>query len=80
MPCWPEPVEVKPGQTVQVRIGGKGRPVIGRVVLDGTPESPVDWTQNEPADSSQARNAGSPRRSIRTAGSVSRMSRRASTV
>ena len=28
-------------------IGGKGRPVIGRVVLDGTPESPVDWTQNE---------------------------------
>ena len=29
-------------------IGGKGRPVIGRIVLDGTPEAPVDWTANEP--------------------------------
>ncbi len=48
MPCWPEEVEVKPGQTARVTVGGKGRPVIGRVVLDGTPESPVDWTQNEP--------------------------------
>ena len=31
-----------------MKIGGKGRPVIGRIVLDGTPEVPVDWTQNEP--------------------------------
>jgi beta-lactamase regulating signal transducer with metallopeptidase domain/peroxiredoxin len=46
--CWPERVEVKPGQTAQVTIGGKGRPVIGRVVLDGTPEAPVDWTVNLP--------------------------------
>ena len=29
-------------------IGGNGRPVTGRVVLDGTPEAPVDWTANEP--------------------------------
>ena len=29
---WQERVEVKPGQTARVRIGGKGRPVIGRVV------------------------------------------------
>jgi beta-lactamase regulating signal transducer with metallopeptidase domain/thiol-disulfide isomerase/thioredoxin/protocatechuate 3,4-dioxygenase beta subunit len=49
MPGWNEPVDVKPGRTVEVKIGGKGRPVIGRVVLDGTPEIPVDWTQNEPA-------------------------------
>jgi hypothetical protein len=28
-------VEVKPGQTTQVRLGGKGRPVIGRVVFSG---------------------------------------------
>jgi hypothetical protein len=48
LPCWPERVEVKPGQAVQVTIGGKGRPVVGRVVLDGTPEAPVDWTLNEP--------------------------------
>ena len=32
---WQEPVEVKPGQTARVRIGGKGRPVIGRIVIDG---------------------------------------------
>jgi peroxiredoxin len=45
---WQEPVEVKPAQTARVRIGGKGRPVIGRVVVDGAPEPPVDWTKNEP--------------------------------
>ena len=50
MPCWPESVEVKPAQTVRVTIGGKGRPVTGRVVLDGTPEAPIDWTQNEPVE------------------------------
>jgi protocatechuate 3,4-dioxygenase beta subunit len=49
-PGWPEEIEVKPGQTVQVTIGGKGRPVIGRVVLDGTPETPVDWTHHEPVE------------------------------
>jgi peroxiredoxin len=47
--CGQEPVEVKPGQTTQVRLGGKGRPVIGRVVLDGTPPEPVDWRSNDPA-------------------------------
>ena len=47
LPCWQERIEIKPDQTVQVTLGGKGRPVIGRFVLDGTPESPVDWTQNE---------------------------------
>ena len=45
---WQEPVEVKPNQTARVRIGGKGRPVFGRVVIDGTPEAPVDWTKNQP--------------------------------
>jgi beta-lactamase regulating signal transducer with metallopeptidase domain/thiol-disulfide isomerase/thioredoxin/protocatechuate 3,4-dioxygenase beta subunit len=47
---WPEPVEVKPGQTARVQVGGKGRTVIGRVVLDGKPETPVDWTQNVPLE------------------------------
>jgi beta-lactamase regulating signal transducer with metallopeptidase domain/protocatechuate 3,4-dioxygenase beta subunit len=47
LPCWQESVEIKPGGTAQVTIGGKGRPVVGRVALDGTPESPVDWTQSE---------------------------------
>ncbi len=41
-------VDVRPGQTMRVRIGGKGRPVIGRVVLDRTPETPIDWTHNSP--------------------------------
>jgi beta-lactamase regulating signal transducer with metallopeptidase domain/thiol-disulfide isomerase/thioredoxin/uncharacterized GH25 family protein len=45
---WQEPVEVKPGQTARVQLGGKGRPVIGRIVLDGTPETTVDWTKNQP--------------------------------
>ena len=48
--CWSEFVYVKPGQTVQVTIGGKGRPVTGRIVLDGTPESPIDWTRNDPVE------------------------------
>ncbi len=50
MPGWRQSVEVKPGQTVQVTIGGTGRPVIGRIVLDGTPEAPIDWTRNEPVE------------------------------
>jgi peroxiredoxin len=49
-PCWPESVYIKPGQTAQVTIGGKGRPVTGRIVIDGTPESPVDWTLNDPVE------------------------------
>ena len=36
---WQEPVDVKPNQTVRVQIGGKGRPVFGRVVIDGNPRS-----------------------------------------
>ena len=33
MGCWQEPVDVAPGQTVLVHIGGRGRPVVGRIVL-----------------------------------------------
>jgi len=47
--CNRMPVEVKPGQTTQVRLGGTGRAVIGRVVLDGTPAEPVDWRSNDAA-------------------------------
>ena len=47
LPCWQETLAVKPGETSDVKIGGKGRPLVGRVMLDGTPESPVDWTQSE---------------------------------
>jgi beta-lactamase regulating signal transducer with metallopeptidase domain/thiol-disulfide isomerase/thioredoxin len=47
---WPEPVEVKPGQTARVQVGGKGRAVIGRFVLEGKTETPVDWTQNVPVE------------------------------
>jgi beta-lactamase regulating signal transducer with metallopeptidase domain/protocatechuate 3,4-dioxygenase beta subunit/peroxiredoxin len=47
LPCWQETITVKPGETSQATIGGKGRPLVGRVTLDGTPESPVDWTQSE---------------------------------
>ncbi len=47
--CGRESVEVKPGQTTRVRLGGKGRPVIGRVVLEGTPPEPVEWRSNDAA-------------------------------
>ncbi len=49
-PCWAESVEVMPGQEVQVTIGGKGRPVTGQLTIEGTPETPVDWTQNLPVE------------------------------
>src|SRR5262249_7113005 len=45
---WQERVEAKPGQTARVNIGGKGRPVIGRIVLDGARQTTVDWTRNQP--------------------------------
>ena len=45
---WQVRVEVKPNQTARVRIGGKGRVVVGRLVVEGTPEAPVDWTKNQP--------------------------------
>ncbi len=47
-PGWNERVEVPPGGTVEVKIGGKGRPVTGRLTIEGTPEFPVDWTHQEP--------------------------------
>jgi beta-lactamase regulating signal transducer with metallopeptidase domain len=50
MPCWQEPYELKPGGTAEVTVGGRGRAVIGRVVINGTPETPIDWRQNSPAE------------------------------
>jgi beta-lactamase regulating signal transducer with metallopeptidase domain/5-hydroxyisourate hydrolase-like protein (transthyretin family)/peroxiredoxin len=49
-PGWPEPYDVKPGGTAEVTVGGKGRAVVGRVVVNGTPDSPLDWRQNSPAE------------------------------
>jgi beta-lactamase regulating signal transducer with metallopeptidase domain/thiol-disulfide isomerase/thioredoxin/protocatechuate 3,4-dioxygenase beta subunit len=45
---WQEHALVKPGQTARVNIGGKGRPVVGRIVLDGARQTTVDWTKNQP--------------------------------
>lgn len=42
-------VEARPGETTRVDLGGHGRPVVGRVVLDGRPDVAVDWIHNEPA-------------------------------
>jgi len=41
-------VEIKAGETSRVTIGGTGRPVKGRFVLDWKPETPVDWQTNDP--------------------------------
>ena len=45
---WQQRVGVKPGRTARAQVGGKGRPVSGRVVVNGTPEPPVDWMKNQP--------------------------------
>jgi AhpC/TSA family len=45
---WQQSVLIKPGETVEVRFGGTGRPVIGRLEIEGNLESPMDWTKNEP--------------------------------
>ena len=50
MPCWQEPVEVPPGGAASVTVGGRGRPVVGKVVVDDTPDPPIDWRQNNPAE------------------------------
>ncbi|MCA1685981.1 MAG: carboxypeptidase regulatory-like domain-containing protein [Planctomycetia bacterium] len=55
MPCWQEPVEVPTGGTATVTVGGRGRPVVGKVVVDGTPDTPIDWRQNNPAEIKLAR-------------------------
>jgi hypothetical protein len=57
MPCWQEPVDVMTGETVEVRVGGKGRPVFGRVVLRAAPGVRVDWRKNRPATVRWARGA-----------------------
>jgi beta-lactamase regulating signal transducer with metallopeptidase domain/thiol-disulfide isomerase/thioredoxin len=44
-----EAVDIQPGRTTMVHIGGNGRPVLGQVVLDGTPDRPIEWTHNPPA-------------------------------
>jgi beta-lactamase regulating signal transducer with metallopeptidase domain/thiol-disulfide isomerase/thioredoxin/protocatechuate 3,4-dioxygenase beta subunit len=45
---WQEPVAVEPGRTTRVRVGGRGRVVIGRLVFDHEPATPIDWTRNPP--------------------------------
>jgi beta-lactamase regulating signal transducer with metallopeptidase domain/thiol-disulfide isomerase/thioredoxin len=56
--CGGQAVEIRPGQTTTVRIGGGGRPVIGRVVPDGTSGAPIEWMQNPPAFMSRPKREG----------------------
>jgi beta-lactamase regulating signal transducer with metallopeptidase domain len=55
MGCWQQPVDVQPGETVEVKIGGKGRPVVGQVLLKAAPGVNVDWRRNRPATIERAR-------------------------
>ena len=48
-PCWDTPVEVRPHATTEATIGGTGRPISGRIVLEREPDVKIDWTTNEPA-------------------------------
>ena len=43
------------GQTVDVVIGGKGRPVIGRIALKAPPGVHVNWRRNRPATVEKAK-------------------------
>ena len=47
--CGGEAVDIHPGRSTTVHIGGTGRPVIGQVALAGTPDTPIEWTHNPPA-------------------------------
>jgi Carboxypeptidase regulatory-like domain len=49
MGCWQEPLDIVPGETTLARIGGKGRPVIGRIKLPVATAKQLDWRQNRPA-------------------------------
>jgi hypothetical protein len=40
------PVEVKAGETTEVKIGGQGRPVIGRIVVPDPVKANVDWSHS----------------------------------
>ncbi len=55
MGCWQEPVDVAPGDIVLARIGGTGRPVIGRIKLPDSKAPLVDWRRNRPATLSKLR-------------------------
>ncbi len=55
MGCWQEPLDVAPGDIVLARIGGKGRPVIGRIKLPDSKVALVDWRRNRPATLSKSR-------------------------
>jgi hypothetical protein len=44
MTCSQEVIKVEPGETAKVRIGGKGRPVIGRFVKPAESDLAIDWS------------------------------------
>lgn len=46
---WATAVEAESGKTARVTVGGKGRPVVCQVALEGTTEYPINWRSNAPA-------------------------------
>jgi thiol-disulfide isomerase/thioredoxin len=45
---WRTSVEISPGKTTKIVIGGRGRPVTGRVKLPDNADAEVDWSINQP--------------------------------
>ena len=43
-------VKVTPNQTLQVKIGGTGRPVSGQLQFNKDPDFEFDWTTNTPVE------------------------------
>ena len=50
VPSWFTDVEVKPGETAHVTIGGTGRTVVGQIKPDHEPDVPIVWTRNSPVE------------------------------
>ncbi len=47
-PGWHTPVAVRANETTEATVGGTGKAVSGRLVLEREPDVGVDWTTNEP--------------------------------
>ncbi len=77
---WQQDVNVEPGRPARVRIGGTGRAVIGRLVVDGQPAGRVDWTAPA-ARGHPGREPHAPvRRTVRQGGAIPRRGRPAGEV
>ena len=58
--CWSKTCAIKPGGVTEVILGGTGRAIVGKVVVDGMAEGAIDWTKNQPIEIDFQPEAGEP--------------------